>query len=45
MGYRNFSHVDKINSKRLLDFSENENISSLSSDFIAEVFKEFIEVK
>ena len=45
MGYRNFSHVDKIDSKKLLDFSAKENISLLSSDLIAEVFKEFIEVK
>ena len=44
MGYKNFTHMDVVNSPKLTNFSQSENITKLSSDFISEVFKEFIEV-
>lgn len=44
MGYKNFTHLDNINSKKLKDFSKIEHLDSLSSNFIHDVFKEFIEV-
>lgn len=45
MGYKNFNHLHAVKSPKLKDFSEVENINSLSSDVICEVFKEFVEVK
>jgi hypothetical protein len=45
MGYKNFNHLDAVSSKRLKDFSQLENIETLCVDDIAQIFKEFIEVK
>jgi len=44
MGFKNISHLDTINSKKLINFSEIENKNNFSSDMIGEVFKEFAEV-
>lgn len=44
MGYKNFTHLDTISSPKLTDFSKIENVNLLSSNFIHDVFKEFIEV-
>lgn len=44
MGYKNFTHLDIISSPKLINFAQTQNISKLSSGFISEVFKEFIEL-
>lgn len=44
MGYKNLTHLDAISSEKLINFSNTQNIRSLSSNFISELFKEFIEV-
>jgi len=44
MGYKNFGHLDVVNSEKLINFSKIENIRNLSSDLISDVFKEFIEL-
>ncbi len=44
MGYKNFGHMDIVTSQKLINFSQTQNISKLSSDLISDVFKEFIEV-
>jgi len=43
MGYKNINHLNEVNSKRLIDFSEEKNINKFSSDDISEIFKEFVE--
>ena len=45
MGYKNFNHMDAVSSQKLIDFSKADHIENLSSDFISEIFKEFIEAK
>ena len=45
MGYKNFNHMDAVSSPKLIDFSQANHIDNLSSDFISEVFREFIEEK
>lgn len=45
MGYKNFNHMDAVTSQKIKDFSELENVQTLSEDYICEIFKEFIEVK
>lgn len=44
MGYKNINHLDYIQSKKLIDFSDEEGIKKLNSNEITEFFKEFIEV-
>lgn len=44
MGYKNFGQMDTVNSLKMIDFSQENNINKLSSNLIGDVFKEFIEV-
>lgn len=43
MGYKNINHLDNFQSQKLKDYSSKENATSLSSDDISNIFKEFIE--
>ncbi len=45
MGYKTINHLDEVKSQKLLDFSKHENIELTSKGDIADIFKEFIEVK
>ena len=45
MGYKNINHLDAVKTQKLLDFSDEKNVSKFSTDDISEVFKDFIEAK
>lgn len=43
MGYKNINHLDAIESKKLINFSQEKNVQAFKKDDIADIFKEFIE--
>ena len=45
MGYKNINHLHAVESKKLLDFSNEKIVEKFSTDEISEIFKEFVEAK